>query len=220
MPKIRPTLKSVTMTRKYFQEQYKCVFNPLNRFVSVDLSKKEEYYKFLVLKLERDGDWKFALLISIGIYTGLRISDILVLRWMDIAEKEFIEITEKKTKKYRKIRINQNLHEIIERMLSRNENELENLIFLNKFKTSAISVQYVNRKLKTLAIEYNLSKEPTKIKSHSLRKSFGRRVFENNDNSERALILLSEMFNHSSIKTTKVYLGIREKEIFEVYDSL
>ena len=220
MPKIRPTLKSVTMTRKYFQEQYKCVFNPLNRFVSVDLSKKEEYYKFLVLKLERDGDWKFALLISIGIYTGLRISDILVLRWMDIAEKEFIEITEKKTKKYRKIRINQNLHEIIERMLSRNENELENLIFLNKFKTSAISVQYVNRKLKTLAIEYNLSKEPTNFKSHSLRKSFGRRVFENNDNSERALILLSEMFNHSSIKTTKIYLGIREKEIFEVYDSL
>ena len=174
----------------------------------------------LILKLERDGDWKFALLIAIGIYTGLRISDILLLRWRDLVEKEFIEITEMKTKKYRRIKINQNLSEIIERMLSHNENELENLIFLNKFKTSTISVQYVNRKLKTLAFEYNLSKEPTKIKSHSLRKSFGRRVFENNDNSERALILLSEMFNHTSIKTTKIYLGIREKEIFEIYDSL
>jgi len=174
----------------------------------------------LILKLERDGDLKFALLISMGIYTGLRISDILVLRWRDIAEKEFIEITEKKTKKFRRIRINQNLKEIIERMLNHNENDLESLIFLNKFKTSAISVQFVNRKLKTLAIEYNLSKEPTKIKSHSLRKSFGRRVFENNDNSERALILLSEMFNHTSIKTTKIYLGIREKEMFEVYENL
>jgi len=174
----------------------------------------------LILKLERDGDWKFALLIAIGIYTGLRISDILLLRWRDIVEKEFIEITEMKTKKYRRIKINQNLSEIIERMLSHNENELEKLIFLNKFKTSTISVQYVNRKLKTLAFEHNLSKEPTKIKSHSLRKSFGRRVFENNDNSERALILLSEMFNHTSIKTTKIYLGIREKEIFEIYDSL
>lgn len=60
----------------------------------------------------------------------------------------------------------------------------------------------------------------SKIKRHSLRKSFGRRVFENNDNSERSLILLSEMFNHTSIKTTKIYLGIREKEMFDVYDNL
>ena len=97
---------------------------------------------------------------------------------------------------------------------------MESLIFLNRFQTSAISVQYVNRKLKDLAIEYKISKEPGKIKSHSLRKSFGRRVFENNDNSEKSLILLSEMFNHSNIQTTKIYLGIREKEMFDVYDNL
>lgn len=172
----------------------------------------------LILKLERDGDTKFALLISIGIYTGLRISDILSLRWKDIEGKEFIEIVEKKTKKFRKVRINQTLKEIINRNY---HNELnENLIFLNRFNTSSISVQYVNRKLKNLAEEYKISKEPGKIKSHSLRKSFGRRVFENNDNSEKSLILLSEMFNHTSIKTTKIYLGIREKEMFDVYDNL
>jgi integrase len=174
----------------------------------------------LILKLERDGDLKFALLISMGIYTGLRISDILVMRWRNIVEKMFIEITEKKTKKLRRIRINQNLKDIIERVISHNENDLDSLIFLNKFKTSAISVQFVNKKLKTLAIKYNLTKDPTNFKSHSLRKSFGRRVFENNDNSERPLILLSEMFNHTSIKTTKIYLGIRDKEMFEVYDNL
>jgi len=173
-----------------------------------------------ILKLERDKDWKFALLISIGIYTGLRISDILVLKWKDIAEKEFIEITEKKTKKFRRIRINQNLKEIFDRMLPHNNNDLESLIFLNRFSTSAISVQFINRKLKILAIDYKLTNQPNNIKSHSLRKSFGRRVFENNDNSEKALILLSEMFNHTSIKTTKVYLGIREKEMFEVYENL
>lgn len=172
----------------------------------------------LIFKLERDGDTKFALLISIGIYTGLRISDILVLRWKDILEKEFIEIIEKKTKKFRKVKINQNLNDIIIRNYQ--NQEINNLIFLNRFNTSSISVQYVNRKLKDLATEYKISKEPSKIKSHSLRKSFGRRVFENNDNSEKSLILLSEIFNHTSIKTTKIYLGIREKEIFDVYDSL
>lgn len=173
----------------------------------------------LILKLERDGNRKFALLISIGIYTGLRISDILILRWKDVVAQEFVEVVEKKTKKFRRVRINQHLKDIISRIYS-NENDLENLIFLNRFQTSSISVQYVNRQLKELATEYKLSKEPAKIKSHSLRKSFGRRVFENNDNSERSLILLSEMFNHTSIKTTKIYLGIREKEIFDVYDNL
>jgi integrase len=174
----------------------------------------------LILKLERDGEKKFALLISIGIYSGLRISDILSLRWTEILNKEFIEVVERKTKKFRRVRINQNLKEIISRVFNSGDNEINNLVFINRFETSSISVQYVNRRLKELAEEYKFSKEPGKIKSHSLRKSFGRRVFESNDNSEKSLVLLSEIFNHASIKTTKIYLGIREKEMFDVYDRL
>jgi len=34
------------------------------------------------------------------------------------------------------------------------------------------------------------------------------------------LIMLNEIFDHSSIKTTKIYLGIREKEIMDVYQNL
>ncbi len=175
----------------------------------------------LILKLERDGDWKFSLLLSIGGFTGLRIGDILSLRWIDVIDKEFIEITEKKTKKYRKIKLNPSLIEIINRIVSSLTIEnIEDHIFLNRFKTSTISIQYVNRKIKEIMERYKVVKNPQMIKSHSLRKSFGRRVFENNDNSERSLILLSEILNHSSIKTTKIYLGIRDKEIYDVYDNL
>jgi len=175
----------------------------------------------LILKLERDGDWKFSLLLSIGCFTGLRISDILSLKWIDVIDREFIEITEKKTKKYRKIKLNPSLIEIINRIVSSLTIEnIEDHIFLNRFKTSTMSIQYVNRKIKEIMERYKVVKDPTMIKSHSLRKSFGRRVFENNDNSERSLILLSEILNHSNIKTTKVYLGIRDKEIFDVYDNL
>ncbi len=175
----------------------------------------------LILKLERDGNWKFAMLISVGIYTGLRISDILTLRWVDLLGKEFIDIIEKKTKKARKIKVNSQLTEIIIRSMAAGKiSNLEDLIFSNRFGTDAISVQWVNRNLKEIAIKYNLVKDMDSFTSHSFRKSFGRRVFENNDNSERSLILLSEMFNHSNIKTTKVYLGIRDKEIYDVYDNL
>jgi len=175
----------------------------------------------LILKLERDGDYKFALLMSIGSYTGLRISDILKLRWSDIIEQDLIEVIEKKTGKFRRIKINPSLKDSIDRaFINLNVVNIDEYIFMNRFETSTISIQYVNKKLKKIAKEYKLCKHPDKIKSHSMRKSFGRRVFENNDNSDRSLILLSEMFNHSSIKTTKIYLGIREKEIFDVYESL
>ncbi len=175
----------------------------------------------LILKLERDGDSKFALLLAIGSYTGLRISDILNLRWNDILDKELIEVHEKKTGKFRRIKMNPRLIEIIVRIgLKSNFVNIDDFAFLNRFGESTISTQYVNRKLKLIAKQYKLCKDPHKIKSHSLRKSFGRRVFENNDNSDKSLILLSEMFNHSNIKTTKVYLGIREKEIFDVYDNI
>jgi hypothetical protein len=41
-----------------------------------------------------------------------------------------------------------------------------------------------------------------------------------NNGRNESLYLLMDMFGHSSPAVTKRYLGIREKEIFDVYDSL
>ena len=175
----------------------------------------------LIQKLERDKEWKFALLIAIGTYTGLRISDILVLKWNDLLDRDSFKVIEKKTKKDRNISINPQLKEIIVRIYGKQSGtDPDGLLFLNRWGTGAITRQYVNYKLKRIATKYKVVKDASGIKSHSLRKSFGRRVFENNDNSERALILLSDILNHSSIRTTKVYLGIRDREIQDVYANL
>ena len=187
---------------------------------------KSEYIEWdklqsLTQKLERDGDLKFCLLITIGMYTGLRISDILSLRWKDLLEKESVEITEKKTGKVRKISINPMLRETVSRLSSKiNHFNPEQYIFLNKYAKKTISRQFVNWKLKELMKKYEVVKNIKGVKSHSLRKSFGRRVWENNEKSEKGLIMLNEIFDHSSIKTTKIYLGIREKEIMDVYQNL
>ena len=175
----------------------------------------------LTQKLERDGDYKFTLLITIGMFTGLRISDILSLRFKDLLGKEHIEVIEKKTGKVRKILVNEHLQETVSRISSKLANlDPEQFIFLNRFKTKTMSPQYVNWMLKELVKKYGVVKNSNGIKSHSLRKSFGRRVWENNDKSEKGLIMLNEIFNHSSIKTTKIYLGIRDKEIQDVYQNL
>ena len=177
--------------------------------------------QLLTQQLERDGDWKFTLLITIGMFTGLRISDILTLKFSDLLGKEHLEITEKKTKKFRKILINKTLKETVTRISSKiNPPDLDQLIFLNRFGTKTISCQFVNWKLKEIVKRYGTVKDYRLVKSHSIRKSFGRRVWENNERSESGLIMLNELFNHSSVKITKIYLGIREKELQDVYQNL
>jgi integrase len=56
--------------------------------------------------------------------------------------------------------------------------------------------------------------------THSLRKTFGRQVWTNNGESDKALLYLSELFNHSSPAITRRYLGIRQEELDDIYMSL
>jgi len=63
----------------------------------------------LIRKLAKDGNYKISLLISLGCFTGLRISDILALRWKQILNTSEFTVIEKKTNKVRTIRINAQL---------------------------------------------------------------------------------------------------------------
>jgi site-specific recombinase XerD len=58
------------------------------------------------------------------------------------------------------------------------------------------------------------------ISTHSCRKAFGRKVFESNGESEKSLVMLMDLYNHSSLSMTKVYLGLRQEEMNNIYDSL
>ncbi len=40
------------------------------------------------------------------------------------------------------------------------------------------------------------------------------------EKSERSLLYLSELLNHSSISTTRIYLGVRQQELNDIYMSL
>ena len=63
----------------------------------------------LIRNLYNDKNFKMSLLISFGSFWGLRISDILSLKWEQVYDKDEFELTEKKTKKNREIKINAQL---------------------------------------------------------------------------------------------------------------
>lgn len=60
----------------------------------------------LIRKLYKDKNYTISLLIAVGCFWGLRISDILALRWNQILNVDELTIIEKKTGKKRVIRIN------------------------------------------------------------------------------------------------------------------
>ena len=135
-----------------------------------------DQFKSLISKLERDKEYKFCLLISVGVFSALRISDILSLKYVDLLDKEILLITEKKTKKVRSIKINSDLQQILKRIF--NESKIldpNQLIFINRFGNKAIDKNYVNVKLKEIFKKYNV-KTNGNISSHTFRKTLGRRV--------------------------------------------
>jgi integrase len=174
----------------------------------------------LITRLEKDENYKFCLLISIGVFTGLRISDLLTLTYSDLLNNETFTLREMKTKKQRSIKVNKDLKDIVSRIVSKsNITNLNQLIFINKYGTKSIDKSYVNVKLKELVKKYRIKLDGN-VSTHTFRKTLGRRVMEVNNYSNESLVLLMELFGHSSMSITKRYLGIREQEIHNVYDSL
>ncbi len=173
----------------------------------------------LIRKLAKDENYKISLLIAIGCFTGLRISDILALKWEQILDVSEFTIREKKTGKLRRLRINPELQTHIHDCYTHISKASTNSHILISQKGTVFSIQRINVILKNIKKKYKL-----KVKNfscHSLRKTFGRQVYNmNSENSELALVKLMELFNHSSVAITKRYLGLRQEEILETYDCL
>ena len=173
----------------------------------------------LIRKLAKDKNYKISLLIAIGCFTGLRISDILALRWEQILSTEEFTIIEKKTGKKRVLRLNPQLQQHIRECYEQIQPIGLKAPILVSQKGTVFTIQRINVILKEIKIKYRL-----KVKNfscHSLRKTFGRQVYNmNSENSELALVKLMELFNHSSLAITKRYLGLRQEEILQTYDCL
>jgi len=173
----------------------------------------------LIRKLFNDGDYRISLLVAIGSFWGLRISDILKLKWEDILDKNEIVMVENKTHKSREIKINPQLKQHIKECYSQLDlKSTDQPVFLSQ-KNSIYSVQRVNVIFKSLKTKYNLT--ISNYSTHSMRKTFGREVFTKSGTSaEIALVKLSQLFNHSSVMVTRRYLGISRDELLQTYDTL
>ena len=173
----------------------------------------------LVRRLYKDGDYRMSLLIGCGAFFGLRISDLLSLSWDMLLDSDSFVLMEQKTGKRRIIKVNGDFRKhILDCYLALNITNRAEKCFLSRKKV-VYSIQRINVRLKEIKAKYSIKVEH--LSTHSLRKTFGRKVVESaGENSEMALIKLSELFNHTSPQITRRYLGLRQDELMEVYESL
>ena len=173
----------------------------------------------LIRRLYKDGNYTMSLLVGCGCFFGLRFSDLSQLRWEQLLGGDTFAIYERKTGKRREIRINKGFQQHVKDCHDAlGIKDDTRPCFLSRFG-SVLTIQMVNRHFKTIKVKYQI--KVRNFSTHSLRKTFGRRVVDMaGTDAEMALIKLSELYNHSSPMITRRYLGLRQEELGEVYDSL
>lgn len=170
-----------------------------------------------IKKLLKQQNLRDYCLFVLGINSGLRISDLLKLRILDVIEnskiKDRINLREKKTNKFKDFPLSDKSKQAIKEYLkTRNYTDNEPLFISRKnngFLLRGQAYKIINNVAKSVGIK-------EKIGTHTLRKTFGYHAYNNGYD----ITLIQKLFNHSSPSVTLRYIGITQDELDDVYLSL
>jgi integrase len=140
-------------------------------------------------------------LFLFGINSGLRISDILPLRVMDVKYTNQLKIQEQKTGNVRKIRMTASLNSEIEKYTA-GLADSDYLFPSRKGKKSISRIQawqLLNDAARVVGIEGSIG-------THTLRKTFGYHFYQRTND----VAMLQQIFGHSAPSVTLRYIGIND----------
>ena len=165
------------------------------------------------------------MMFLVGINLGIRASDLCGLKYSffikeDGTFKDGYSLQPKKTKKtgkYVKLYFNQTVKKSITDYIEKYPvKDMNEYLFQSK-KGGAITEKSLWKIIVNISREAGIEKN---VGSHTLRKTFGYHIWHNAEDKEKALVMLMAIFNHSSVATTKKYIGIMDEEIEDVFNNL
>lgn len=155
-------------------------------------------------------------LFCTGIYTGLRIADILKLRVRHVRGQSHIRIIEGKTKKQKVVKISAKLSKILDEYTQ--DKASYDYLFQSRTRSKTGANKAISRErayaiLREAAEKFGLQH----IGCHSMRKTFGYWLYTN---SKGNIGLLMDLFNHSSEQITLRYIGVNQERRDKAVDDL
>lgn len=226
------------------KEEQNYVTDELAEERTVDPIKDPDDIQRMIDYFRSNQEWRNLMYFIVAISTGLRVSDMLSLRWGsllcedgngNISWRPEIVILEKKTKNTRKrkrnrhIAINQAIRDVATEYLGYMdargiEITLDMPLFCSEARNRPMGEgvckpmhrNSVDKFLKKAARATGVA-DRVRIGNHSTRKTFGYQMMRQNGNSGRTLLLLQKMFGHSTSAVTLAYIGLTDDEIRDAY---
>jgi integrase len=164
-----------------------------------DGKKVEDISIYLRKKSERN-----YIMFILGIYSGLRISDILKLRIKDVKGKDYVNIREQKTGKQKIFQLNAFVKKELKAYCDGKDLN-EYLVKSREGKNKAldrVTAYGIIRKAGELNDVPNLG-------THSMRKTFGYHFYQ----QFKDVVTLQKIFNHADPSITLHYIGIEQAAI-------
>lgn len=166
-----------------------------------DLQLIDEIKRHFKQKNERD-----YMLFVVGINVALRISDLRCLKVGHIRGQTKLSIMEKKNKNARLQALSPELIKMVEEYAENNELSDDDYLFKSRQgKNQPIVRQRAHQILKEAEAEFGLRGFST----HSLRKTFGYHHYRR----FKDVVVLQQLFGHSSQRETLCYIGVAQDEI-------
>lgn len=169
-----------------------------------------------IKKVLRGSNLRDYVLFTLGINSGLRVSDLLKLKVSDVSDekgrvKDRITLREKKTGKTKTFPFSDTVIKALKEYLL--GTQFERALFPSRKGGGPITRQQayriINDAAKTVGIK-------DKIGTHTLRKTFGYHAYVAGVDVTR----IQSLLNHSSPKETLRYIGITQDELDDVYLNL
>lgn len=166
------------------------------------------------------------MMFIVGINLGIRASDLCGLKYTffmnsDGTFKDSYKLQPKKTKKtgkFVKLYFNQAVKKAITDYIEEYPvDNMDEYLFKSRKGNGYISERSLWKIIVDVAADAGIDRN---VGSHTLRKTFGRFVFHNAEDKNKALVILQTIFNHSSPAVTSRYIGLTDDEVSDVFNSL
>lgn len=174
------------------------------------VNKEKSYLEWndatdLVYRLTHDGNYAMAAFILIGIYTGFKVGEIRKLRWANLLYK--FELLSNGIR----LKLNDDFSIMLNYIYKCAGEPPKTQYILLSNKKVPYCVQRLNILLKEINDVYGLGIKD--FTTHTLRRTFGRKIVEDSKNKSAALSSVCCYFNHASPSITLDYLSFDDLKI-------